>query len=125
VTKIPEDLRFFSSLPRHWTGLARGAIPVGFCPNCYGNASIDGLSDMNVMSSNVVTREKTIDTGLKPEQRCYLKRKDLPLSFGITGARARQSKSLVGLQQERSSSLLLYRKGRVDALEVPQEPPAF
>ncbi len=49
----------------------------------------------------------------------------LPQSFGITGARARQSKSLVATQQERSSSLLLYRKGRVEALEERQEPPAF
>src|SRR6266487_517162 len=46
-------------------------------------------------------------------------------SFGIPGAGARQSKSLVDPQQERSSSLLLYRKGRFEALEERQEPPVF
>ena len=49
----------------------------------------------------------------------------LPRSFGIPGAGARQSKSLVDPQQERSSSLLLYRKGRFEALEERQEPPVF
>src|SRR5262249_4029347 len=34
----------------------------------------------------------------------------LPRSFGIPGARARQSKSPLAPQQERSSSVLLYRK---------------
>lgn len=47
----------------------------------------------------------------------------LPRSFGITGAGARQSKSLVDPQQERSSSLLRYRKGRFEALDERQEPP--
>ncbi len=47
----------------------------------------------------------------------------LPRSFGIPGAGARQSKSLVDPQQERSSSLLRYRKGRFEALDERQEPP--
>ncbi len=47
----------------------------------------------------------------------------LPRSMGIPRARARQSKSLSGLQQERSASLL-YRRDRVVALDDLQEPPA-
>jgi hypothetical protein len=49
----------------------------------------------------------------------------LPRSMGIPRAGARQSKSLVDPQQERSASLLLYRKGRFAALCERQEPPAF
>jgi transposase len=49
----------------------------------------------------------------------------LPRSMGITRAGARQSKSLASLQQERSSHLLLDRKGRVEALDELQEPPVF
>jgi len=50
---------------------------------------------------------------------------NLPRSMGIPRAGARQSKSPVGLQQERSASLLLYRRGRFAALDRLQEPPAF
>jgi len=47
----------------------------------------------------------------------------LPRSMGIPRAGARQSKSLVNPQQERSSCPLLYRKGRLEALDYWQEPP--
>jgi hypothetical protein len=44
----------------------------------------------------------------------------VPRSFGITGARARRPKSLVPNRQE---PFFLYRKGRLEALEMGQEPP--
>jgi transposase len=44
----------------------------------------------------------------------------VPQSFGITGARARRPKSLVPNRQE---PVFLYRKGRLEALEMGQEPP--
>jgi transposase len=43
----------------------------------------------------------------------------VPQSFGITGARARRSKSLVPNRQEPIS---LYRRGKLEALELGQEP---
>jgi transposase len=43
----------------------------------------------------------------------------VPRSFGITGARARRPKSLVPNRQE---PVFLYRRGRLEALELGQEP---
>ncbi len=44
----------------------------------------------------------------------------VPRSFGITGARARQPKSLAPLRQELA---YLYRRGRLEALVMEQDPP--
>jgi len=44
----------------------------------------------------------------------------VPRSFGIPGARARRPKSLVPNRQE---PVFLYRRGRLEALELGQEPP--
>jgi hypothetical protein len=44
----------------------------------------------------------------------------LPRSFGIPGARARRPKSLV---LNRQGPIFLYRRGRLEALELGQEPP--
>jgi hypothetical protein len=46
----------------------------------------------------------------------------LPRSFGIPGARARRPKSLFPNRQELVS---LYRRGRLEALELEQEPPCI
>ena len=56
-------------------------------------------------------------------ERLYQRAKEgqvLPRSVGITGARARLPQSLVSNQQE-----LLYRHGRLEALEMKQEPPVL